>query len=92
MEAVLVVGVVAAVLATGLALPTKVEPGLGLQPLAADGDTNANVKLIGAAIFSVVALVLAIVVIAGKSYSADDKKAAWALITFVGGFWLGKSS
>lgn len=47
-------------------------------------------KLVGAALCSAAAIVLAFVVITGGSkYTPDDKKTAWATFSSVLTFWLG---
>ena len=51
--------------------------------------TNAQIKLIGAILCSLTSMVLAVIVITGAKYSADDKKAAWAAFSGVSSFWLG---
>jgi hypothetical protein len=52
----------------------------------------ATRKFIGAVVFSLVALTIAIIVITGSKYQQDDKKLAWSTLSLVGGFWLGTST
>jgi len=54
--------------------------------------TDAQIKLIGAIVCSVTAMILAIIVITGGDYSADDKKAAWAAFSGISSFWLGTTA
>jgi hypothetical protein len=54
--------------------------------------TNAQIKLFGAIACSVIAMILAVIVITGSKYSADDKKAAWAAFSGVSSFWLGTTA
>jgi hypothetical protein len=51
-----------------------------------------NYKLLGAVVFSAVAVTLAFLVILGGHYSPEDKKSAWGVMTTVGAFWFGRAT
>jgi hypothetical protein len=74
-----------------IAATAHVEDGFSLARADSD-DSRFYAKLISALVISLAAIGIGAVVILKHSYSANEKKAAWACVSAVVGFWMGKLS
>ena len=64
-------------------------PQATAAPVADEGTTLASIKPWAAVVLTLALTALSGVVILLSRYSADDKKAAWTVVSAVLGFWVG---
>jgi len=68
---------------------TPPPPQATAAPVADEGTTLASIKPWAAVVLTLALTALSGVVILLSRYSADDKKAAWTVVSAVLGFWVG---